>query len=390
MNDKAKGWIAFVVVIAVIVIGYLALSGPAEDVTEDVAVEESGPIVIGVITPLSGDAAVYGEPSLNVLNLAASQINDAGGVNGRMIELVPQDGACNGTDAANAMQQLVNVEGVEIVIGGFCSSESLAAAPIANENEVLLFSVGSSSPDLTTEGGDYFFRNYPSDASQGTVLADVAYNHYEYTSVAVIQENLDYPLGIYNAFDSAFSELGGETTVETFAPETEDFRTTLAKLQELDADALLVSVQTPSSAERILQQVQELDWDVALIGADVIPGSDLASESPELVEGMLVAEFGCDEESAEFQEFFNAYIEMYDADPEFLSYAQTEYDGLFILADAIAEVGEDASEIRQWLLDLEGWSGVSGIIEFDENGDRSEGGHSPEVILDGVVTALEI
>jgi len=81
---------------------------------------------------------------------------------------------------------------------------------------------------------------------------------------------------------------------------------------------------------------------------------------------------------------------MYDADPEFLSYAQTEYDGLFILADAIAEVGEDASEIRQWLLDLEGWSGVSGIIEFDENGDRSEGGHSPEVILDGVVTALEI
>ena len=129
-----------VVVLVVLWGGYSFLQSPSEPVSTD-------PTKIGFIGPLTGDAAVYGELLRNVIQLAVNEINAAGGIGGRQIEMIYEDGKCNGKDGANAMQKLVNVDQVKIVIGGFCSSESLAAAPIAMNNKVLLFSPGSSSPE---------------------------------------------------------------------------------------------------------------------------------------------------------------------------------------------------------------------------------------------------
>ncbi len=379
MEEKSKNWVAFLVVAAVIVVGYFAFSGGGS---------EGGNIRVGFIAPLSGDAAVYGEPALKATQLAIDEINDAGGVDGgRMIELIAEDGQCDGFEGANAMQKLVNVDGAKIVFS-FCSGESLAAAPIANENEVILFSAASSTPDLTTEGGDYFFRNYPSDATQGTVLADVAYNWNKWENVAVVQENLDYPTGISNAFSAAFVELGGTTTTEGFDSETEDFRTMLTKLRDTNPEALLVSVQTPASAERVLKQVRELGWDVPLMGADVIPTSSIPQDSPELVEGMIVAEFGYDAETEGFKAFMEAYMAAYGEAVEYLNYAQTEYDAPYIIAAALDAVGEDAPAIREYLLNMEAYEGISGPTTFDENGDRATGAHKPEVIRGGEIIPL--
>ncbi len=382
-------WIIGLVVAVIVLWGGWALLAPSDTVDEPVVAEETEPepIRIGFIGPLTGDAAAYGEPGQKVTALAVTEINEAGGINGRMLEVIYEDGKCNGKDAASAMQKLVNVDKVQVVLGGFCSGESLAAAPIANANKVLLFSQGSSSPDLT-DAGDYFFRDYPSDASQGKVLAEVAYNTKEWRKVAVIQEQLDYPLGVYNAFNEAFTELGGEVVRETFAPETSDFRTVLTKLEKEDADALLVSVQTPAAAEIILKQMGDIEWETNLLGVDIIAGSDLPAEQPELVEGMIVAEFGVDESNEIYQKFVAAYEAAYEEEVPFKSYAQAEYDAVNLLAKALTEVGDNGEALQKWFSEMDSFDGASGSVSFDEKGDRTIG-HRAEVIEDGEVKLLE-
>ena len=113
-------------------------------------------IRIGAIGPFTGDAAVYGQSEKNAIELAVQEINLDGGINGKKLEVIYEDGKCNGMDAATAAQKLINVDKVDIILGGVCSGETLAIAPLAEANEVLVFSSFSSSPDVTN-AGDFIF-----------------------------------------------------------------------------------------------------------------------------------------------------------------------------------------------------------------------------------------
>jgi branched-chain amino acid transport system substrate-binding protein len=350
--------------------------------------DPSKPIIFGVIAPFAGDAASYGESLQKVMVMAAEEINNSGGINGRTLRLIYENGNCTGKDAASAMQKLVAVDKVKIVIGGFCSAESLAAAPIAEENHILLFSPSSSSP-LLSNAGPYFFRNFPSDNTQGKVLANAAYNN-GWRKMAVIQEQTDYAVGITKAFSENFSRMGGETQVESFTTDTRDFRTILVKLKVENPDALLISASDPPSITTILKQLPELDWKPRLLGADIIAGFDIVKTNPELVEGMLVAEFGVDRSLPKFNAFLEKYKARYQGEePGFLSYAQTEYDAVQILNDAVLAVGEEPDAIRLWLHTVKDWAGASGTVVFEkDNGDRVSG-HRLEVIENGVVAPVE-
>ena len=132
---KAIVWL--IVIVVVIWAGWALLDKAPE--------AEAGPIMIGFIGPLTGDAAAYGEPERDVVALAVEEINAAGGINGRQISVIYEDGKCDGTASASAAQKLVNVDKVKVIIGGFCSGETLGAAPIAEQNKVILISPSSTS-----------------------------------------------------------------------------------------------------------------------------------------------------------------------------------------------------------------------------------------------------
>ena len=282
------------------------------------------------------------------------------------------------------MQKLVNVDNVEVVLGGFCSSESLGAEPVATQNKVFLFSLGSSSPALTGKS-KFFARDYPSDATQGSVLAEVAYNDKAWRKVAFIQEQLDYPLGVYNAFSSRFKELGGVVVKEEFAPGITDFRSILTKLKAEDADALFIATQTPAAADRILKQLTEINWKPNILIADAISGDPATVQAnAEILEGALAAEFGIDENNPKFRHMLDAYKNEYGSEPPYLSYAQIEYDGVYIIRDAIEAVGYDGEKVAEYVRNLDGWQGASGSITIGQNGDRI-GGHLPKVVRDGAV-----
>ncbi|MEK7390906.1 MAG: ABC transporter substrate-binding protein [Patescibacteria group bacterium] len=376
MNSIIKVVIAIVVLI-VLIWGISAL------VSKDAKPAEVGTYKIGFILPLTGDAAAYGEPGRNVYALAVEEINKSGGVNGKQLEAIYEDGKCSGKDAANAMQKLANVDKVQIVIGGFCSGESLAAIPIAETAKVALFSPGSSSPDLTGKS-PYFFRNYPSDATQGRVLAELAYNVKKWKKVAVIQEQSDYALGNYKAFSENFNKLGGTTVKEEFPSDTTDFKTILTKLKNQNPEALFVDPQTPANTERILKQLSDLKWKPALLMNDISIDMKLVEGNKAILEGAFAAEFGVDPTNPKFARMAEVYKSKHVTDVPFPSYAQTEYDAVFLIADAIKAVGYGGEKIAAWSRTVKDWSGASGNTTIEQTGDRA-GGHVPKVIKDGKV-----
>ena len=386
MNTTSKA-IIWVVVLGVVAWAGYALLGsqpamPTEDVSVPVPVE---PIKIGFMGPLSGDAASYGEPYRNIVDMAINEINAAGGVNGAQLIPIYEDAKCNGKDATAAAQKLVNVDVVKVIIGGFCSSESIGPIPVVEAGQVALFSPGSSSPDLTGKSR-FFSRNYPSDATQGKVLADAAYNIKKWKNVVMIQEQLDYPLGIYNSFSSNFEQLGGKKVVkEEFPSTTTDFRSALSKLKALKPDALFVNAQTSAASARILKQVADLKWKPNLIVNDGMAGDlKVVAENKAILEGALAAEFGVDANNPKFQVMAAAYKAKYGVDVPYQSYAQTEYDAVYIIRDALIAVGNDGAKIADWLKTVSNWQGASGSVTIGADGDRV-GGHVLKIIKDGTV-----
>ncbi|MBM2817656.1 MAG: Extracellular ligand-binding receptor [Parcubacteria group bacterium] len=210
------------------------------------------PIKIGVILPLTGDAATIGESLKNTITIAIEEINGSGGVENRLLEMIYEDGKCGGLASASAAQKLINIDKVKFIIGGACSGETLGSAPIAESSKVVLLSPVSSSPDITN-AGDYVFRNFASDASSGNEIAEAIID-IGHKKVAVISEQTDYSQALRKVFEKRFTELSGTiTTSETYTTNTRDFRTQLTKIKNTLPDAIYLVPQTPQSGEILLK-----------------------------------------------------------------------------------------------------------------------------------------
>ncbi|HLD63847.1 MAG TPA: ABC transporter substrate-binding protein, partial [Candidatus Peribacteraceae bacterium] len=151
------------------------------------------PIKIGFIGPLTGDAAALGVDILHGIQIAVDDANATGGIDGRQIQIVAEDGRCTGADAASAAQKLINVDKVVAILGGQCSGETLAIAPIAEAAGVPIISAISSNPDVT-EAGEFIFRVYPSDALKTVVMAKYFADN-DWKRVAILTTNADFSVG---------------------------------------------------------------------------------------------------------------------------------------------------------------------------------------------------
>lgn len=347
----------------------------------------TGMITIGWIGPLTGDGAAYGEAAQNVNKLAIDEINAAGGVNGRQINVIYEDGGCDGATAASAMQKLVNIDHVRAVIGGVCSAESLAAVPVATQAKVMMISI-SSSPKLT-DASPYFVRDYPSDNREGKVLADAAWNIKHWKTVAFIQEQTDYPAGVYDAFHQEFESLGGKTTNEPYVTGTSDFRSLLLKLKTQNPDALFIASNGTADAPRILQQMNSLNWKPPLMVIDSIANNlKVLSGNAAVLEGALTAQFSPDQKNPTLQHLLTAYKARYGTDLPFQNYGEAEYDLPYLLVAGIKSVGYNSTALSEWSRTIKDWQGASGVITIDANGDRI-GGHVLQAIHNGAIQTVQ-
>src|SRR3989344_2773270 len=374
------------VVVALLAIGglwWLATSGGG-----GTPVQTEGPFKIGVIAPLTGDGAIYGEPMRNVLVIAAEEINAMDAATTDDIELVIEDGKCDGTGGASAAQKLVNVDKVQAILGGFCSGETIPSVPIAAAGKVVLFSPSASSPALTGIS-PYFFRNYPSDSKQGEVLADVA-NKKGYKTIAFLTEQTDYATGLYNSFKTSFEALGGTVTNEEFPTANTYFRSTITKVKAAAPDAVFISTQTPQAAERILKQMSELGYKPQLFVSDVTMGEpELLMKNKALLEGAIGAEFVPDQSNAKLAALMAKYKEKYGKDMPYIGYMSTTYDAAYAIVDGIKAVGYSGEALAAWSRTIANWEGASGATTIGANGDRVSG-HKAEIVKDGKATLLTL
>lgn len=374
MNQSTKWVIGIIVVVAIVAVGYFATKGPSEPVSTE-------PIKIGFVGPLTGDAVTYGEPIRNAISLAVEEINNIGGINGRKIEMIYEDGKCAGKDAVNAAQKLVNVDGVKIIIGGVCSGETLSITPITEPAKVLVLSPSASSPDIT-KAGDFVFRNNPSDADGGKALAKLIRE--KYTKAAIISENTDYAQALRKVFVESFKSLGGEVAAnESFAPETKDFRSILTKLKAVNPEAILVNPQTEIAGGTIVKQARELGITIPLYGTIALAGTKTIEIAGTYAEGMLLVDApGLSGNNPKAVKFLADYKAKYGQTTlEF--YLGAAYDDVYILAQAISRVGINPEKLRDYLYGLKNYNGVIGSYGFDENGDLAGIEYVVKQIKDG-------
>src|SRR3989344_6023695 len=268
--------VIWIVVLAVIVIGGLAIFGDGG---------ETGTIKLGVLLPLTGDAAQYGESESRAIQVAVEEINNAGGVKGRQLEIVTEDGKCDPQAAGTAAQKLVNIDKVKIIIGGACSGETLAAAEITEPAEVILISPSASSPKVT-EAGDFVFRTYPSDALAGRIAAKYAYEKLNVRKAAVFTELTDYSQGLREVYKEAFADLGGQiVSDETYNTGDVDFRTQILKIKNSRPDVVYIVPQSPTTGLAIIQQLRENRVTAKFTTAEVLLDRQVVGENKETLEG---------------------------------------------------------------------------------------------------------
>ncbi len=341
----------------------------------------SGPIKIGFLAPLTGDAASLGVSSQKAVELAVKEINDAGGVNGRTIEVIYEDGKCNAKDASTAGNKLINLDHVPVIIGGLCSSETMAVAPVAESKRVVMFSGCSSNPAITTIG-DYIFRDYPSDAYQGVYGANIAKNKLNANKAAILYCLGDWCVGIKEVFKKKFEELGGQIVAEeSYEQDTRDLRTQLTKIKSANPDMIYFVGYTEASIVGI-KQMKELGITTPTLGADAWDDTKIWTETSNAGEGKMwtVVDTPISDE-------FRAKMTAIGA-KEVTICAPQVYDATHIIANIMKKVGTDTTKIKEELYQISGYKGVSGTIALDNNGDLATASYVTKIARSGKLEIL--
>lgn len=350
---------------------------------------------VGALLPLTGDLQAYGESSRNGINLAASEINDAGGVLGEPMVIEIADTQTEPQSGVDAAQRLVSLQGVSAIVGALSSGVTIPVASSVSASEgIPQISGASTSPVMTDlEDNDFLFRTTPSDAFQGTALAEVAADK-DMDSVGILYINNDYGEGLADAFTESFEAAGGEVVGRTgYEPGLSSYRGELSQVSDGESPLLLIGY--PENGQTILRQALEGAHFSEFLFTD-------GMKSPQIVENLgaqylngsagTVPQARGDTDAA--QHFRDAYEANYGELPP-VPYIDTAYDAVYTIAlAAVAADSTDPVDIRDHLRainDPDGevvgpgdfaeaadllnageavnYEGASGSVNYDANGD---------------------
>ena len=324
---------------------------------------------IGVMESLTGPGETYGTVANQAKQMAVDEINAAGGIDGRMIELVVEDSKCNSADAITAYNKLTDVEGVKIILGTSCSGAMLGAAPLAEEDGVILFSGLATNPDIA-EAGDYIFRTSMSDAQLGIDTGNLLWAE-GIRTLATINESTDYAEGVRRESVAQFVKRGGEVVGEERYPtDTTDFRSQLTKLFNASPDALHVAAQAEFAGGTIVKQARELGFEGPIYSDVVVVGATALEIAGDAATGLKAVTADLDPANNKAQEVLKNFKEKYDyvTLPWYLGSA---YDDVYITAECLKETGDDqdADGFKDCMYGIT-WSGAIGdSYSFDAKGE---------------------
>ena len=328
------------------------------------------PFRIGAMDALTGPAETYGNPIIQAKQLAVEEINAAGGINGRMLELIPEDSKCAAQDAITAYNKLTDVDGVKIILGTTCSGAMLGAAPLAESEGVIMLSASATSPDIAT-AGEYIFRTAINDSQLGidtgnTLIADDIHH------LATITESTDYAEGARRTTVARLEELGGHVVAsESYSTDVTDFRSQLTKLIAAQPDGIYLAAQQEFSAGTIMKQLRELGYEGPIYSETVATGPESLRIAGDAATGMKAIIPNPELSTPEGMAFLSNFEARWGNVATIPWFQASAYDDVYIAAECLAQTGDDqdADGFRDCLYSLTRSGAIGDDYSFDANGD---------------------
>ena len=336
--------------------------------TPDAEQKDASTIPIGFFGDLTGTTFNFGQSAYNGTMMAADEINQAGGINGRKLDVVFQDDKGSPEIAAQNANKLIQQYKVAAIIGAGQSGNSLAAAPNAQSARVPLIAPSATNPAVTLVG-DYIFRACYIDAFQGEVMARFAANTLKAKKAAIMVDyNSPYSRGLTEFFELSFAKLGGTIVAkQSYSQNDADFRGQLSAIKSAEPDVIYLPGYYGDVAI-IAKQARQLGIVQPLLGADGWDAPELWELARDAVNGSYISNhYSADDPSENIQKFVTNYRQRYqNLTPD--AHAALAYDAMRFLADAMQRAGStEGPKLRDALAATKNFAGVTGIISMDAN-----------------------
>jgi len=330
-------------------------------------------IKIGEFGSLSGDNASFGTSQNNGVQMAVEEINAAGGVLGKKIDLTVEDNMTKQGETTTIARKLISQDHVVAIIGEVASSKTLEAAPIAQAAKIPLIATAATNPKVT-QTGDYVFRVCFTDDFQAVVIARFVLEKLKQKKIAFMTDvKQDYSVGLTNIAKDYLGKNGGNIVKEqSYSSGDKDFRAQLTDIKSANPDVIIITGYYPE-ASLIAKQARQFGIKATLVGGDGWDGSSLIPVGGKAIEGAYFSNhFSTEDKSPLVQDFVKKYKQKYNAVPD--AFAALGYDATKLLADAIKRAGStDPEKIRAAIQDTKEFPGVSGKITIgtDRNAVKS-------------------
>ena len=330
-------------------------------------------IKVGEFASLTGKDATFGISSHEGTLMAIEEINAAGGLLGKKLELLTEDTQCKPGESATVVNKLVSRDSVIAILGEVASTRSMEAAKICQDNKVPMISPSSTNPDVT-KTGDYIFRVCFIDPFQGTVMANFATKTLNLKRVAVFTDvKSDYSKGLARFFKEQFVANGGEIVTELdYNGGDKDFKAQLTRIKGANPEGVFVPGYYTECA-LICVQAKQLGLAIPLFGGDGWESSKLTEIGGDAVEGDYFSTHYSPEVATDIsKKFVENYSKRWQGkSPDAL--AACGYDSAIVLADAIKRAGStDPQKLRDAIAATKEFQAVTGKITINENRDASK------------------
>jgi branched-chain amino acid transport system substrate-binding protein len=326
-------------------------------------------IKIGAPFNVTGGLSSLDAPALNGAKLKAKEINDAGGINGKQIELVVYDTKTDPTVIASTASQLINQDKVPVALGFTDSDSVLALGPIFQQAGVPFVTPGATSPKLPDQIGEFIFLACFGDNVQAAAGADFVKSKLNGANVYLLRDNsAEYTTLLAKYFDEAFTHNGGQIIGrDDYKSGDKSFTAQITKMKASaqKPDVVYVSAM-PDDIGLIVKQMRQAGVTQPIVGGDGYDTPLLVQVGGEASNDVYFTThaYMATDSTPAIQKFYTDYKTAYGTEPE-NAFAALGYDTLGLIADAIKRAGsEDPKAIRDAIAATQGYAGVTGTITF--------------------------
>ena len=343
--------------------------GSMDDSSSSSAKASGDSITIGTVTTNSGTAAAYGEAEVKGFELAVSEINAKGGINGKKVKLESMDDKGDATEASNAFNKLAGDNSVLGVVGPTISSTTAAVAPLADQSKLQAIAPAATSDSIET--GGYMFRTCFKDSYQGEIAAKFAAETLKVKKVAVLYGTGDpYSSGVGEAFAKAAEKLGLEVVDKESSSSADDteYSAQLQKIQASGAELLYAPYYYSVAGPYIIPQARSVGFEGYVMGPDGYDGLKLTGDKSQYNKTYYTTHYSADDNTnTKVQDFIKSYKSKNNAEPN--TFAALGYDTIYMIKQAIEKAGENATreDVRNAVAGMT-FDGVTGKFTMDKSG----------------------